>query len=184
MSQKIEILYVVQSSAHSWNQKKYSLEYQGLYVMTLIASWVEIETIKVGSFFSLRTIDSNFAHHFSEKLFLKKKKLLDNINLSSLKNSYFHVKSISVLNSQSSLRKGQWLIKLKLIRSSATANIWMIIYKQSLINLSWQNKELASAWTNYVYVLAPQLSKRIYHINKTTNEFWSHLNYRTNYQWY
>lgn len=52
MSQKIEILYVVQSSAHSWNQKKDSLEYQGLYVMTLIASRVEIETIKVGSFFS------------------------------------------------------------------------------------------------------------------------------------
>lgn len=51
MSQKIEILYVVQSSAHSWNQKKDSLEYQGLYVMTLIASWVEIKTIKVGSFF-------------------------------------------------------------------------------------------------------------------------------------
>lgn len=49
---KIEILYVVQSSAYSWNQKKDSLEYQGLYVMTLIASWVEIETIKVGSFFS------------------------------------------------------------------------------------------------------------------------------------
>lgn len=90
----------------------------------------------------------------------KKKTLLDNYNLCSLKNSYFHIKSISVLNSQSSLRKGQWLIKLKLIRSSATANIWMIIYKQSLINLSWQNKELASAWTNYVYVLAPQLSKK------------------------
>lgn len=52
MSQKIEILYVVQSSAHSWNQKKDSLEYQGHYVMTVIANWVEIETIKFGSFLS------------------------------------------------------------------------------------------------------------------------------------
>lgn len=66
--------------------------------MILIVSWVEIEIIKVGSFFSLRIIDLNFVYYFSEKFFLKKKKLLDNINLFSLKNFYFYVKLILVFN--------------------------------------------------------------------------------------
>lgn len=164
MSQKIEILYVVQSSAHYQLKSKERFPWVSgslCYDINCKLSWNR--NYKSGKFFQLKNNRLKFCQSLWWKTFFERQKKptwLDNYNLSSLKNSYFHIKSISVLNSQSSLRKGQWLIKLKLIRSSATANIWMIIYKQSLINLSWQNKELASAWTNYVYVLAPQLSKK------------------------